>query len=92
LTPAEVYIAERNAKRDAGMEIPLHVPFAAGATDLRFAGVRKVNGQQLVLLRADRVVMVIPIDDVSASRIVGMKVGGPIRIKDGIVQGRGRGR
>jgi hypothetical protein len=74
------------------LDIPLHAPFAAGAQDLRLAGVRNVDGQALVLLRADGVVMVMAMDDLSVSRVARMKVGDPIRIKDGIVQGRGRRR
>lgn len=92
MTPAETYIAERNAKRAAGMDIQFHAPFSVGAQDLRLAGVRNVDGQVLVLLRADEVVMVMEMDAVSASRVARMKIGDPIRIKDGIVQGRGRRR
>jgi hypothetical protein len=92
LTAAETYIAERNAERAAGMEVPLHAPFTAGAQDLRLAGVRKVDGQALVLLRANDVVMVMAMDALSVSRVERMKVGDPIRIKDGTVQGRGRRR
>jgi hypothetical protein len=92
LTPAAAYIDERNEKRAAGMEVPLHVPFAPGAEDLRFAGIRKVDGQSLVLLRAGDLVMVMPMDDVSANRAARIKVGDSIRIKDGVVQGRARRR
>jgi hypothetical protein len=92
LTAAEAYIADRNAKRAAGMEIPLHAPFTAGAQDLRLAGVRNVDGQALVLLRADDFVMVMAMDALSVSRVARMKVGDPIRVQDGIVQGRGRRR
>lgn len=92
MTAAEGYIAERNAERAAGMEVPLHAPFAAGAHDLRLAGVRNVDGQALVLLRADDVVMVMAMDALSVSRVARMKEGDPIRIKDGIVQGRARRR
>ena len=92
MTPAAAYIAERNEKRAAGMEVPLHMPFGPGAEDLRFAGVRKVDGQSLVLLRAGDLVMVMAMDDQSASRVARMKVGDPIRIKDGVVQGRARRR
>ena len=74
------------------MEVPLHVPFKAEAQDLRFAGVRNVDGQALVLLRANDVVMVMAADAVSVSRVDRMNVGDQIRIKDGIVQGRGRRR
>jgi len=92
LTAAGAYIAERNAKRAAGMDIPLHAPFTTGVQDLRLAGVRNVDGQALVLLRADDVVMVMALDALSVSRVARMKVGDPIRIQDGIVQGRGRRR
>ena len=92
MTAAEAYIAERNAKRAAGMDIPLHTPFRSGVQDLRLAGVRNVDGQALVLLRADDVVMVMALDALSVSRVARMKVGDPIRIQDGIVQGRGRRR
>lgn len=74
------------------MEIPLHAPFTAGAQDLRLAGVRSVDGQALVLLRADDVVMVMAMDAVSVSRVARMNDGDPIRIKDGSVQGRARRR
>jgi hypothetical protein len=56
------------------------------------AGVRKVDGQSLALLRAGDVVMVMTMDDLSVSRVARMKVGDPIRIKEGVVQGRGRRR
>ena len=92
MTAAEAYIAERNAERAAGMEVPLHTPFTAGAQDLHLGGLRKVDGQALVLLRADDVVMVMAMDALSVSRVDRMKVGDPIRIKGGIVQGRARRR
>ena len=92
MTAAEAYIAERNAKRAAGIDIALHAPFRPAAQDLRLAGVRKVNGQALALLKADDVVMVMAMDALSESRVARMKVGDSIRVKDGIVQGRGRRR
>ena len=92
LTPAGAYIAERNSKRDAGMDVSRHVPFSADAKDLRLVGVRNVDGQALVLIRADDVVMVMVMDELSVSRVARMKVGDPIRVEDGVVQGRGRTR
>lgn len=92
MTAAETYIAERNAKRGAGLDVPLHAPFTAGSRDLRLAGVRIVDGQSLVLLRTGEVVMVMAMDAVLARRIARMKVGEPIRIKDGVVQGTARRR
>ena len=92
MTAAEAYIAERNAKRAAGMDIPPHAPFTTGAQNLRLAGVRNVDGQALVLLRASDVVMVMAMDALSVGRVARMKVGDPIRVQDGIVQGRRRRR
>ncbi len=92
MTPVEAYVAERNAERAAGMEVPLHAAFKAGAQNLRFAGVSNVDGQSLALLRAGGVVMVMAMDGLSVNRVARMKVGDPIRIKDGSVQGRPRRR
>ena len=92
LTAAEAYIAERNAKRAAGMEIALHAPFKPGAQDLRLAGVRNVDGQALALLKADDVVIVMAMDALSMSRVARMKVGDSIVVRDGVVQGRVRRR
>jgi hypothetical protein len=92
LTPAEAYIAERNAKRAAGMDVALHAPFVPGGEDLRLAGVRTVDGQALVLLKADEVVLVMPMDALSVSRVGRMKVGDRVVIRDGVVQGRARRR
>ena len=92
MTAAEAYIAERNAKRAAGMEIALHAPFKPGAQDLRLAGVRNVDGQALALLKADDVVIVMAMDALSMSRVARMKVGDSIVVRDGVVQGRVRRR
>jgi len=74
------------------MDVSRHVPFSADAKDLRLVGVRNVDGQALVLIRADDVVMVMVMDELSVSRVARMKVGDPIRVEDGVVQGRGRTR
>ena len=92
MTPAEAYIAERNAKRAAGMDVALHAPFVPGGEDLRLAGVRTVDGQALVLLKADEVVLVMPMDALSVSRVGRIKVGDRVVIRDGVVQGRARRR
>jgi len=74
------------------MDIPWHAPFTAEVQGLRLAGVRNIDGQALVLLRSGDVVMVMAMDAVSVSRVARIKVGDPIRVQDGIVQGRGRRR
>jgi hypothetical protein len=92
LTPVQAYIAERNAKRASGLAIPFHAPFVETTQNLRFAGVRNIDGQALILMRADDLIMVMAGDAVSGSRVGRMKVGDPVRLKDGIVQGRARRR
>ena len=58
----ETYIDERNAKREAGMDVPLHVPFREGASDMRFGGLRTAKGQDLALVRTGDVIMVLELD------------------------------
>ena len=45
ITAAEKYIAEREAKRQAGMDIPKHRPFETDDVPLSYVGTRVVEGQ-----------------------------------------------
>ncbi|MCC2978172.1 relaxase/mobilization nuclease domain-containing protein [Sphingomonas sp. PL-96] len=87
------YIAEREAKRRAGMDVPKHRPFEAGHGPLSYAGTREVEGQKLALLRRGDEIMVLPVDAASAARAARLAVGDRIEIgADGALKGRGRGR
>jgi hypothetical protein len=92
-SPVEKYIAEREAKRQSGMDIPKHRPFEAGEIPLSYAGTREVEGQKMALLRRGDEIMVLPIDATSAARAARLAIGDRIEIgTDGTVKGRGRSR
>lgn len=93
INAAEKYIAEREAKRQSGMDIPKHRPFEAGDDPLSYAGTREVEGQKMALLRRGDEIMVLPIDATSAARAARLAIGDRIEIgADGTVKGRGRSR
>lgn len=99
ITAAEKYIAEREAKRRAGMEIPEHRPFEAGFGPLSYAGTREVEGQKMVLLKRGDEIMVLPVDAASAAsaasaaRAARLAIGDHIDIgPDGAVKSKGRSR
>lgn len=93
ITAAEKYIAEREAKRQAGMDIPKHRPFETDDVPLSYVGTRVVEGQSLALLKRGNEIMVLPIDATSAARAARLAIGDRIEIgADGTVKGRGRSR
>jgi hypothetical protein len=93
INAAEKYIAEREAKRQTGMDIPKHRPFEAGDIPLSYGGTREVEGQKLALLKRGDEIMVLPIDATSAARAAKLAIGDKIEIAtDGTVKGRGRSR
>jgi hypothetical protein len=93
INAAEKYIAEREAKRQTGMDIPKHRPFEAGEIPLSYGGTREVEGQKLALLKRGDEIMVLPIDATSAARAAKLAIGDKIKIAtDGTVKGRGRSR
>ena len=93
IAAAEKYIAEREAKRVAGMDIPKHRPFEAGDVPLSYAGPREVEGQKMALLKRGDEILVLPIDATSAARAARLAIGDKIEIAaDGTVKGRGRSR
>lgn len=93
IAAAEKYIAERETKRAAGMDIPKHRPFEASNVPLSYAGTREVEGQKMALLKRGDEIMVLPIDATSAARAARLAIGDKIEIAaDGTVKGRGRSR
>lgn len=93
ITAADKYIAEREAKRQSGMDIPKHRPFEAGDVPLSYAGTRDVEGQKMALLKRGDEILVLPIDTISAARAARLAIGDRIEIAaDGTVKGRGRSR
>ena len=62
------YIAEREAKRLKGFDIPKHSRYTEGDGVLTFAGLRTVEGQTLALLKREESVLVLPVDPATARR------------------------
>jgi hypothetical protein len=85
---AEKYIAERMAKRSFGFDIPNHIRYnATYAGELRFGGLRTIDGQQLALLESKQSVQVMPVDEPQARRLKSMRVGTAITIaRDGAIK------
>lgn len=93
ISAAEQYIAEREAKRAAGMDIPKHRPFEAGDVPLSYAGTREVEGQKMALLKRGDEILVLPIDASGATKAARLAIGDRIEITaEGTVKGRGRSR
>jgi len=98
LTPIQIgaadkYIADREAKRQIGMDIPKHRPFEADEVSLSYAGTREIEGTKLALLKRGDEIMVLPIDATSAARAARLAIGDRIEIgTDGTVKSRGRSR
>lgn len=88
------YIAEREAKRSKGFDIPKHARYTAGEDVLAFQGVRNIEGQALVLLKRGDEVMVLPIDQATARRMSRVAVGEAVTItpKGSVKTSKGRSR
>lgn len=93
ISAAEKYIAERNAKRQLGMDIPKHRPFEISEHPLYYVGTREVEGQKMALLKHGDEIMALPIDATSAARVARLAIGERVEVAaDGAVKGRGRSR
>ena len=91
---AEKYIAERESKRLDGFDIPIHSRYTQerhGAAT--FAGIRKVEGQSLALLKSGETVMVLPIDEPTAQRLKRLAIGDSVTLTpQGSIRKKGRSR
>ncbi len=95
VTAAETYIAERNAKRTQGFkDIPEHRLLPPGEIGpAAYAGVRRIEGQNLALVRRGETVLVLPVEDNTAQGLRRLLVGDPVTITpEGSVKTKGRGR
>lgn len=105
MTPAQRaaamrYIAEREEKRQKGIDIPKHALYDGRAGVILFAGLRTVDGQPLALLRpgdaaagaeggAD-VVLVLPVDAATARRLSRVARGDAVSVtRHGTIQRTG---
>lgn len=94
LEAADRYIAEREAKRQNGFDIPKHCRYTAGDGTLAFHGIRHVEGQTLALLKRGDEVMVMPIDPAAVRRLTRIAIGDVVSIsaKGSITRSKGRSR
>ncbi|MBU5613527.1 TraI/MobA(P) family conjugative relaxase [Geomonas azotofigens] len=91
---AEKYVADREAIRLKSSDMPKHRrydPADRGAAD--FAGLRKVDGEFLVLLKRDEEIMVLPIGAGTALRLKRVQIGESITVSanGSVTRNRGRG-
>ena len=88
---ADAYIAEREEKRLKGIDIPQHRHYRQGDEgQSAYAGTRQVGGQYLALLKKGdgdkpdkqiEEIIVMPIDEATASRISRLKRGDLLTLK-----------
>lgn len=74
------YIAEREAKRLKGFDIPKHSRYTDGIGALTFAGLRNVEGHTLALLKREESILVRPVDQATARRWSRIAVGDSVRV------------
>ena len=91
---ADKYIEERNQKRSRILDIPEHRRYEAfHAGILPFAGVRRVDGQALALLKKDGCILVLPVDAATEHRLHRVNVGDPVTVSPGgAIRTKERGR
>lgn len=91
---AQTYIAEREGKRAEGFDIPKHRLYTSGDDGVAtYAGVRRIEGQHLALLRRGEEVIVLPVNEATARRIQRKKVGDQVTLgAGGAITTRGRSR
>lgn len=86
------YIAERESKRDRGLDIPIHRRYTGkDAGDFTFAGVREVDGQAMALVQRDQTVLVLPVTATQLPRLKRRSIGEPIVVSaEGAIKTKGR--
>nr|WP_262966116.1 TraI/MobA(P) family conjugative relaxase [Methylobacter psychrophilus] len=89
---ADQYIKEREQKRLKIFDIMEHRRY--NETDIgvaSFAGVRRVEGEYLALLKRNQSILVMPIDEKTANRLSRLAIGDPVTCtRIGVVKTKGR--
>jgi hypothetical protein len=88
------YVTEREQKRLRFFDIPKHVRYTSvNAGTASYAGIRKVDGECLALLRQRDEVLVLPVDEATASRLRRLKTGAQVSVSSqGVIKKKGRSR
>jgi hypothetical protein len=86
------YIAERNEKHHQGIDILPHRRYAEeDAGKIPFAGLRQIEGQQLMLLQTPSEMLVLPINHYEAKRAQRLSVGNMVDVAaQGIIKAKGK--
>jgi hypothetical protein len=89
---AALYIAERNDKRNKGIDLLPHRQYRDDdAGKHSYAGMRQVEGKTLMLLQTPSEMLVLPIDDKTINRAQRLQIGSMIEVTaQGIVHTRSR--
>jgi hypothetical protein len=91
---ADQYIEEREQKRLKILDIMEHRRYnEIDAGIASFAGVRRIAGESLALLKRNEVILVMPIDQKTANRLCRLAIGDPVTCTEiGIVKTKSRSR
>jgi hypothetical protein len=88
------YIAEREQKRVNGFDIPKHARYTSlNAGTAAYAGMRRIDGHALALLRQGDEVMVLEVDEATARRLRHLPLGAQLGVNaQGAIKSKGRSR
>ncbi|PPC90850.1 MAG: conjugal transfer protein TraI [Methylobacter sp.] len=78
---ADKYIVEREEKRRTGIDVPVHRRYGEDDVGtLSFAGLRRIDGKPLALLKRDDVVLVLPVDEKTAVHLKRLTIGDAVSV------------
>ena len=94
LKAADSYIAEREAKRAKNYDISKHQQYTVADRGVQtsYGGIRRINGQALLLVVSKGLVQVLPVDEKTAVRLSRLKVGDGLVVNESGIKREGRGR
>jgi hypothetical protein len=94
MVAVEMYIGEREDKRAQGLAVAKHTRYERSAQEsASYGGLRRVDGHCLALLKRADEVMVLPVDEATARRLMHMSIGTQVVVTpQGSVKSKGRGR
>jgi hypothetical protein len=91
---ADQYIAEREQKRLKILDIMEHRRYTKADVGVAsFAGIRRIDGKPLALLKRNEVILVMPIDEKTANRLSRLAIGDQVTCTGiGVIKTKGRSR
>lgn len=77
------YIKERESLRKGDNdESPRYTRYTEGSSNLTFAGIEKVSGQHLAMLKQYDVIMVLPVNNETAAQLNKLSIGTPVHVTE----------